>query len=57
MQPVLTSLKLSRTSYFMKKVVGGILNIGLNYVFFFNYIWMEEPGGLRSIGSQRVGHD
>ena len=59
MQPVLTSLKLSRTSYFMKKVVGSILNIGLNYgfVFFYNYIWMEEPGGLRSIGSQRVGHD
>ena len=19
--------------------------------------WMEEPGGLRSMGSQRVGHD
>ena len=19
--------------------------------------WMEEPGGLQSIGSQRVGHD
>ena len=20
-------------------------------------LWMEEPGGLQSIGSQRVGHD
>ena len=38
MQPVLTSLKLSRTSYLMKKVVGGILNLGLSYVFFKLYM-------------------
>ena len=26
-------------------------------VFAWKVLWMEEPGGLLSMGSQRVGHD
>ena len=26
-------------------------------VFVWRILWTEEPGGLQSIGSQRVGHD
>ena len=38
-------------------IPGSGRSLGEGNGYLLQYSWMEEPGGLQSIGSQRVGHD
>ena len=53
------SVEAQQNFLFHEETVWGHIKCRVELCLFvcFKYIWMEEPGGLRSIASQGVGHD